>query len=206
MGFLTDLTNKRFGRLVVLNRSNTTSPVYWLCQCDCGNTISVQGNHLKTGNVKSCKCLAKEATSERSKKHGLHKTPEYKTWQQMKERCLNKNGKDYAKYGARGIFVYDGWINSFEDFLNYVGQRPNHCKSLDRIDNNGGYVPGNVRWATSAQQARNTRATKFEESDIKLIRSMLNNGIAQNKVAKKFNTSQQYISKIAHQKAWGDVA
>ena len=205
VGILTDLTHQRFGRLTVLERSNDTSPVYWLCKCDCGGTINVQGTHLKTGNVKSCKCLAREMTAQRSTKHGLHRSAEYKTWQQIKDRCLNKNNKDYMNYGGRGIMVWSEWVTSFESFFSYVGKKPPNCKSLDRIDNNGDYAPGNVRWATSSQQARNTRSTKFTESDIRQIKSMLMQGASQGSVAEKFNTCQQYISKIANQKVWSDV-
>lgn len=202
---LINLTGKKFGRLVVLERANNTSPVYWRCLCDCGKTHNVQGAHLKTGNVTSCGCFANEITSVRSKKHGLHNTPEYKTWQQMKERCFNQSGKDYNRYGGRGITVCQDWANSFERFFEHVGWRPENCKSLDRIDNNGHYEPGNVRWATPAEQARNTRTTKFDVDTILVIRSLLAAGRSQKSLATEFCTSQQYISKIARRNVWSDI-
>lgn len=200
-----DLTGQRFNRLVVVELSRKVSPFYWLCVCDCGGTKDVQGGHLKNGHVGSCGCLARELTSIRSKKHGCHATPEYKTWQQIKERCLNKNGKDFKMYGGRGISVFDGWIDSFDLFLSHVGKRPNGCKSIDRIDNNGNYEPGNVRWATNAQQSRNTRKTKLTTDKVIDIKARLRNGEFQGSIAKSYGLAQQYVSKIANGHAWKDV-
>jgi hypothetical protein len=203
---LIDLSGQRFGRLTVQHRVGDASPVYWECLCDCGLSNTVQGGHLKNGNVNSCGCLARQRTSERSKKHGMHSSPEYKAWQQLKERCLNPKGKDFHRYGARGISVFPAWIDSFDDFFNHVGEKPLDCKSLDRIDNNKGYEPGNVRWATSAQQSRNTRSNVFTEADVGAIRSMYLMGSSQNHIAKVFGTKQQSISNITSNKQWRDVA
>jgi hypothetical protein len=78
----------------------------------------------------------------------------------MKQRCLSSSSADYALYGARGIGVSPLWVNDYEAFRRYVGARPSPKHSLDRIDNDGNYEPGNVRWATTSQQARNRRSTR----------------------------------------------
>jgi hypothetical protein len=95
-------------------------------------------------------------------KHGLCGTSEYLTWGDMCSRCTNINHHAYADYGGRGISVCNRWLNSFEDFLTDVGRRPSAKFSLDRFpDKNGNYEPGNVRWATSKQQQRNTRSNRL---------------------------------------------
>lgn len=86
-------------------------------------------------------------------------TKEYKLWCNIKWRCHCKTSRDYHKYGARGIFMWEGWLQSFENFLNDIGNSPSMSHSLDRIDNNLGYCPGNVQWATPVAQTRNRRNT-----------------------------------------------
>ncbi len=95
-------------------------------------------------------------------KHGLASskdkiTPEYTLWRNIKDRCLNKKNKSYKYYGGRGISICELWVNDFSAFLNDVGPRRGKHLSLDRIDNNGNYEPGNVRWATHKTQMNNTR-------------------------------------------------
>lgn len=84
-------------------------------------------------------------------------TPEYKSWQHLKERCLNPNLRCYKHYGGRGIKVCDRWRYSFESFLEDMGKRPNDKSSIDRIDNDGNYEPSNCRWADQSEQMHNTR-------------------------------------------------
>lgn len=98
-------------------------------------------------------------------KHGLgnnaNNIPEYRAWHSMKDRCSRENHKQYRHYGGRGIAVCDRWNESYENFLNDMGERPSDDHSLDRIDNNGNYTPDNCRWATKSQQNKNRR--KFSD-------------------------------------------
>jgi len=92
----------------------------------------------------------------------MRRTPVYQAWVNMRMRCSNRNRPDFSQYGGRGITVCDRWKNSFANFLNDMGERPEGM-SLDRIDNELGYSPENCRWATKDQQMQNTRATRLIE-------------------------------------------
>lgn len=159
---MVDLTNCKFGRLTVVGfeRKNRYGISIWRCQCDCGNKSIVASSDLRSGNTQSCGCLQRELIAERSRKHGLCYNPRYTTWSRMKSRCLNPNFASYPSHGGRGIRVCQEWIDSFETFNNYVKTLPGYDNpelSLDRLDNNGHYEPGNVRWATKSEQQRNKR-------------------------------------------------
>ncbi|HDK2192328.1 TPA: AsnC family protein [Escherichia coli] len=115
----------------------------------------------KTGRVLSDSAFENMGGSGRFKaKHGMRNTPEYRTWSDMKNRCLNPRVRSYSNYGGRGITVCKEWVESFEEFFKYVGPRPDGY-SLDRIDTDGNYEPGNVRWVTNRSQQNNKRNTVF---------------------------------------------
>ncbi len=157
-----DLTGQRFERLEVLGYAGTNQhrAALWLCRCtgpDCGGReITVPGNSLSKGNTRSCGCLSRESTADRSRIHGLHGHPLYKVWQGMITRCHSPNHKAFARYGARGITVCPRWRGSFEAFYQDVSDGYAPGLQLDRIDNDGNYEPGNVRWATDKEQRANT--------------------------------------------------
>jgi hypothetical protein len=94
-------------------------------------------------------------------KHGMHKTSEYHAWHDILERCHNPNNKNYFRYGARGITVYQEWKKSFETFYGYIGPKPTPKHTLERINNNAGYLPGNIKWATQKEQMRNMSRNRY---------------------------------------------
>lgn len=150
---LIDMTGKRFGHLYVVGRGkNRGKTTMWECHCDCGNIMDIRGHHLRSGQTHCIKCTPRN----HNVKHGLHGTRCYYVWRMMFQRCENPMAVGYSNYGGRGIRVYEGW-KDFIKFLADVGERPSMRHTLDRIDINGNYEPGNVRWATAKEQCRNKR-------------------------------------------------
>jgi hypothetical protein len=142
-----------------------------LCRCACGETRPVFINSLNRGISRHCGCKVAKATAERSLTHGQSGTPEYRSWSHMKGRCLNPTDSDFPAYGGRGITIHAEWVDDFDAFLAYMGKRPTLRHSLDRIEVNGNYGPGNVRWATAHTQASNKRANVrvlFQGQDMSL--------------------------------------
>lgn len=161
-----DLSGERFGRLTCLEdvgRDEKSKARLWRCKCQCGNEVVVRSINLRSGNSKSCGCLKSDLVSRRNFKHGLstdelgRETRLYRIWQRMRQRCSDHNCTDFADYGGRGIKVCDDWENykAFHDWA-YGNGYQDHL-SIDREDCNGNYEPGNCRWASSIDQARNTR-------------------------------------------------
>lgn len=157
----TDLVGRVFGELTVTSLTvSSGTKRKWLCRCSCGKRTSVVGSNLTTGNTRSCGHVRSEVTKARSIRHGMTRTAEYRAWLQLIQRCTVPQNPKYPSYGGRGIRVCDRWRNSFEAFLSDMGKRPSPDLSIDRINNDGNYEPGNCRWATRSQQARNTRRQK----------------------------------------------
>jgi hypothetical protein len=157
-----DLKEQRFGRLRVIRRKPLSSGhgVLWVCRCDCGRRVAVLSFDLRAGKTRSCGCLRREVARATFTTHGLSDTPEYRAWAGAVKRCENPASKDFALYGGRGITVAADWRHDFAAFYRDIGPRPGPGHSLDRIDVNGNYKPGNVRWATPHQQRVNQRRSK----------------------------------------------
>jgi hypothetical protein len=130
---------------------------YASCRCDCGTERAVSINSLKRGTSLHCGCLISSIITDMKTVHGGCGTPEYRSWAHLKERCLNPNNKDWKDYGGRGISVCERWLGSFAGFIADMGPRPSPKHSIDRIDVNGNYEPGNCRWADPVTQRNNQR-------------------------------------------------
>lgn len=162
-----DLVGLRFGLLTVLERWSNTSRggARWRCACDCGRWSVVRATLLMSGHTTSCGHIAREKARQlcaAKRKHGWSaKGAEYTTWQTMKDRCYNPRSKGWKRYGGRGIKVCERWRNDFAAFLLDVGQRPKPGFTLDRIDNDGDYAPGNCRWTTARVQGNNRSTNRL---------------------------------------------
>ena len=156
---LKDLTGK-FGRLSILKRTggyyHNTPEVY--CRCDCGKFLNLPYGNILAGTTTSCGCYRKKAAAEQHTTHGLRNTRVWHVWASMLQRCNNPKSRDYKYYGGRGIRVCERW-HKFENFFADAGHPPEGL-TIDRIDNDGDYDPGNCRWATRLQQSHNSRRYK----------------------------------------------
>lgn len=154
----------RFGRLTVsgmpfrVRRNFIETNV--VCRCDCGNADIFNLANLRNGHAKCCGCLRVDAPKTANRTHGGRHRPEYRIWSHMKYRCENPKCERFPHYGGRGITVCDRWRNDFSAFFEDMGPRPSNKHSIDRIDNDGNYEPGNCRWLLTKAQGRNQRTNR----------------------------------------------
>jgi len=205
-----------FTRLTVINdtgKKNKSNHRILLCECECGNYYEISTGNLRSTRIKSCGCLRKENSSKRAKnrkgklhpayKHGKNckNSKTYRSWFNMKQRCINPNTFYFKNYGGRGIMICERWM-VFENFLADMGECPKGM-SIDRINNDGHYEPSNCKWSTRKEQARNSKQAKLNKDEVEKIRILLTTtNLLQRQIAKMFNVKQATISQIKREKIW----
>ncbi len=165
MSKIRNLVGEKFGLLTVVAHAGTEKSSggvifqMWKCECDCGGERVSRSNNLVSGRNKSCGCR-----SHGYKKHGMHDHPLRTTRSSIIQRCENPKNPNYKSYGARGIKICDEWRRSLPAFIEHmvsIGWEEGCGLSVDRIDNDGNYEPGNIRLATATTQARNNRRNRL---------------------------------------------
>lgn len=175
---LIDMTGQIFNMILVLRKGGTRPSGMggsnWVCRCDCGKEFVAVGSAIRSGKKKSCGCHAKSWASfmgsnpeyvakrvAKNTRHGHKRTrkmsTEYRTWLGMKRRCYDPKFKDYPNWGGRGIRVCKEWLHDFVAFYAYMGDRPVGDYTIDRLDPDDHYRPGNVRWAHRSEQGQKHR-------------------------------------------------
>lgn len=179
MSKVIDLTGQRFGRLIVIGKSpiKAKSGSQWVCNCECGNTVTVARCSLVSNHTKSCGCTRKQFLSEKkptfkhggeTMKDGKRRERLYMVWSGMKERCYSPKHNRYQSYGERGITICEEWRDDYAAFRDwamangYDPTAPRGACTIDRIDVDGDYCPENCRWVSMAVQSKNKRKIKNE--------------------------------------------
>jgi hypothetical protein len=173
--YFKNIAGHKLGRLTVTDQfrsalDNKGRPrSYWLCQCECGKEKWIMSQTLHAGKAKSCGCVAHEWfrkniapapkpwKREQETTHGKTNSKVYTTWECMIQRCYNPNNISFKNYGGRGIEICPEWRKSFQAFYDAVGEPPTSKHTIDRMDNDGNYEPGNVKWSTRYEQTHNRR-------------------------------------------------
>lgn len=210
-----DLSGARYGRLTVLGYSHSDKHrnSLWRCVCDCGKETTVYRVGLVGGKTRSCGCLKMESIASVAGrtllKHGHgragNQTPTYRAWKGARERCNRPNHRDYPRYGGRGIEMR---FASVLDLIADIGEKPDAPGlSLDRIDTDGHYEPGNVRWATAKQQANNRRPymSPLTADDVRSIRTRYAAGESSVALGVAYGVSRQAVAHIVKRRTWTSV-
>lgn len=216
----------RFGRLVVVSlRPATRNRGLGLgtLRCDCGEVVEKPMRYVVTSVIRSCGCLAREWSSTLGREHGVHaleptishgqtNTPEHDAWLAIRKRCNPERAEEHPGYAGRGITICERWQASFEAFLQDMGKRPGPEYSIDRIDNNGNYEPGNCRWAVRKTQQRNMRSNRLVEfrGETKTVAEWveildLNRGAVSERLRQGWSVERALSTPIAHRSPNGEA-
>lgn len=193
-----NLIGQSFGRLKVIELYSRGKNSKWKCSCACGTKKVVIACDLRSGNTKSCGCLAKEMISKRSTTHGMFGTRPYNIWNQMKLRC-KKNYFQRKFYFDKGIIVCDKW-KTFESFWSDMKYGYADHLTIDRIDNTKGYSKENCRWATPSEQNANkstNRLITFNGDTKPLVIWSKELGFKYEKVRKRLNRGWSFERAIS---------
>lgn len=237
MGKLKNLLGQKFGRLTVIElaeKGRHGHPRRWKCSCECGAEVIVNSNSLLQGKTTSCGCRRKEGLHVT---HGMKGTKIYNVWIGIKKRCGNPRCKDYKHYGGRGITLYKPWADSFIAFYEYVSQLEHFGEegyTLDRIDSNGNYEPGNLRFADNEDVAKkseikrgtlsgrlkrgdtgeylfrptnsSTKLKKLTSDNVIKIREMHSAcNYSVRELERMFNVCQQTIYRVINRETWKNI-
>lgn len=200
------LLNHRFGRLITIALAGRDKYNKKMVSavCDCGTVRDYIYNSLRIGHTQSCGCLPNNKP-----KHGHNtragKSPEYKVWDAMIQRCTNPNHNHYKHYGGRGISICDNW-KDFVKFFSDMGKKPFLKAQIDRIDNNGNYEPSNCRWTDHKTNARNSSQTILTVNEVKQIKQLISETTLTRKtIGEIFDVSKACIVDIGLGRRWADV-
>ena len=168
-----DITGNRYGNLICLGKTGSRSGsgvTLWQFECDCGNKFSCSKHHIIKNSESKCKDCAILVRAQSRQVHGRSMARSsdktYRAWCKIKERCFNSNTESYKYYDGLELKMEPKWVNSFQDFLDHVGDPEEEGMSIDRIDNSKGYIVGNIQWATPSQQARNKGLAKSSKTGV----------------------------------------
>ena len=190
-----NIKGKKFYKLkAIRNTGKTKNETYiWEFLCECGKTVLAKASNVTRGRTRSCGCL--------SIQHGMSRSDEYYIYNGCKERCNNPKTSCYDYYGGRGIkFLF----KNFDEFYKELGPRPSKNHSVDRIDTNGNYEKGNVRWATSDIQNQNQRTTKLDKNSVIDIRNRYTES-NKDALASEYNVDETTIRDVVSRKTWKNI-
>lgn len=166
-----NLAGKVFGDWAVIGKKPAIKgkAAFWFCRCSCGSVNLVRGDALRRGKSQRCgKCSVEIFSQTHGQTRGRKGTRTYNSWRGIKQRCCDPKRACFERYGGCGIKVCERWLDSFENFFDDMGVCPDKL-SIERIDNDGDYEPGNCKWATQKEQCRNTRRNHMIEFDGQLL-------------------------------------
>jgi len=203
-----NLLGKKVGRLHILALAGKSKSYHKLvkCKCDCGAETIKRLDAIRSGMTRSCGCLQRDVARKGKLTHGDSLKRLYNIWKHIKNRCLNPKNDNYRNYGGRGIGICDRWNESYENFKDdmndlyskHIKEFGNANTTIERLDNNKGYYPGNCVFATKAEQSRNQRI-KSNQRKFKAVR--VSDGVvethnSQTKFARKHNISRRNMFNI----------